>query len=165
MNQAEIERFIEEVAVMLELEAGTPRMVGRILGWLLVCDPPEQSAAELAEVLQASRGSISTATRLLLRMGFVERVRLRGERFDRFVAQPKAWDEFFWRPEQFDNPRKVLRLGIEALRDEPPERRARLEELDALYAWLAKRMPQLHEEYLAERGHARSAKTNEGDGK
>jgi hypothetical protein len=163
MNQAEVERFIEEVGVMLELEAGTPRMVGRILGWLLICDRPEQSAAELAEVLQASRGSISTATRLLLRMGFVERVRLRGERFDRFVVQPKAWDEFFWRPEQFEGPRQVLRLGLDALRDEPPERRARLEELDALYAWLAQRMPQLREEYLADRRRTHSARTDQGD--
>lgn len=49
-------------------------MVGRALGWLLVCEPPEQSAAELAETLQASKGSISTATRVLLRLGFIERV-------------------------------------------------------------------------------------------
>ncbi|MDQ6608042.1 MAG: MarR family transcriptional regulator, partial [Actinomycetota bacterium] len=83
MNQRSLERFIEALAVQLELDASTPRMVGRALGWLLVCDPPAQSAAELAESLQASKGSISTSTRALLRMGFIERVRLRGERFDR----------------------------------------------------------------------------------
>src|SRR5580693_10368182 len=101
MNQAIAERFIESLGMQLELEAGAPRMVGRVLGWLLVCDPPEQSAAELAERLQASKGSISTATRLLLRMGMIERVRLRGERFDRFIARPEAWDEYLWREEQF----------------------------------------------------------------
>jgi DNA-binding transcriptional ArsR family regulator len=151
MNQAAIERFVEELGILLELEAGTPRMVGRALGWLLVCDPPEQSAAELAEMLQASKGSISTATRVLLRMGLVERVRFRGERFDRFRVQPEAWDEFFWRDEQFKTPRRVLRLGLDALIKEPPARRARLEELDALYAWWEKRIPSLREEYLAER--------------
>jgi len=151
MNNTVIERFVEEFGMLLELEAGTPRMVGRVLGWLLVCDPPEQSAAELAEWLQASKGSISTSTRVLLRLGFIERVRTRGERFDRFVARPAAWDEFFWRTEQFMEPRRVLRLGIEALGDAPPERRARLEELDALYAWWEERMPKLREEYLAEK--------------
>src|SRR5664280_2152746 len=119
MNQPAIERFVEELGVLLELEAGTPRMVGRTLGWLLVCDPPEQSAAELAQMLQASKGSISTATRLLLRMGFIERARFRGERFDRFRAQPEAWDEFFWRDEQFKTPRRVFRLGLDALAGEP----------------------------------------------
>ena len=78
MDQVRVERFVEELGVLLELEAGAPRMVGRVLGWLLVCEPPEQSAAELAERLQASRGSISAATRLLLRMGMIERVRTRG---------------------------------------------------------------------------------------
>jgi hypothetical protein len=126
-------------------------MVGRVLGWLLVCDPPEQSAADLAQRLQASKGSISTATRLLVRLGMIERVRLRGERFDRFIARPQAWDEYLWREDQFSAPRRVLRLGLEALADEPPARRARLRELDSIYAWWQRRIGKLHEEYLADR--------------
>ena len=140
--------------MLLELEAGTPRMVGRVLGWLLVSDPPEQSAAELAEHLQASKGSISTASRVLLRLGFIERVRVRGERFDRFRARPESWNEFFWRQEQFAAPRRVLRLGLDALADEPSERRERLEELDQLYAWWEERLPKLREEYMADRERA-----------
>jgi DNA-binding transcriptional regulator GbsR (MarR family) len=155
MNQAAIERFVEEMGVYLELEAGTPRMVGRTLGWLLVCEPPEQSAAELAEFLQASKGSISTSTRVLLRLGFIERARIRGERFDRFRARPEAWDEFFWRQEQFQAPRRVLQMGLAALSEAPSERRERLEELDALYAWWEERLPKLREEYLADRRRAR----------
>jgi hypothetical protein len=162
MINPRLERFVEELGVLLEVEAGTPRMVGRTLGWLLVCEPAEQSAAELAELLQASKGSLSTATRVLLRMGLIERVRLRGERFDRFRAQPEAWDEFFWRDEQFTTPRRVLALGLEALAEEPPARRMRLQELDALYAWWERRMPKLREEYLAER---RQATRNSGKGK
>jgi hypothetical protein len=152
VNQAAIERFVEEVGVQFELDAGAPRMVGRVFGWLLVSDPPEQSAAEVAERLQASKGSISTATRVLLRLGLIERVRLRGERFDRFRARPEAWDDFLWRQDQFTRPRRVFRLGLDALADEPPARRARLEELDAIYAWWEERMPRLREEYLADRG-------------
>ncbi len=155
MNQASAERFIEELGMLFELEAGTPRMVGRALGWLLVCEPAEQSAADLAEVLQASKGSISTATRLLVRMGFIERTRLKGERFDRFRVRPDAWDEFFWRAEQFEPHRRVLRLGLDALADEPIGRRERLLELDGLYAWWEARFPALHEEYLAERTRVR----------
>jgi hypothetical protein len=110
-------------------------------------------------VTQASKGSISTATRVLLRMGLVERVRFRGERFDRFRVQPEAWDEFFWRHEQFKTPRRVLRIGLDALAGEPQARRARLEKLDAMYAWWQERMPKLREEYLAQRSRpARGAK-------
>jgi len=145
--------------MQFELEAGAPRMVGRVFGWLLVCEPPEQSAAELAERLQASKSSISTATRVLLRMGVIERMRIRGERFDRFVALPQAWDEYLWREDQFSAPRRVLRLGIDALGDEPAARRARLEELDSIYGWWEQRIPSLHEEYLADRRGRTRGKT------
>jgi DNA-binding transcriptional regulator GbsR (MarR family) len=155
LKPAAMERFVEELGVHFELEAGAPRMVGRVFGWLLVCDPREQSAADLAESLQASRGSISTATRVLLRMGLVERVRLRGERFDRFRARPEVWDEFLWRKEQFSEPRRVLRMGLDALADEPAARREALEELDAIYAWWEERVPKLREEYVADRARAR----------
>ena len=155
MNQAAIERFVEEVGIQFELEAGAPRMVGRVWGWLLVCDPPEQSAAELAEFLQASKGSISTATRVLLRLGLIERVRARGERFDRFRVRPEAWDETIWRQDQFTRPRRVFQLGLEALAGEPPARRARLEEVDEMYAWWEERIAKLREEYLADRRRAR----------
>jgi DNA-binding transcriptional regulator GbsR (MarR family) len=163
MDQAKIERFLEELGVMLELEVGAPRMVGRVLGWLLVCDPPQQSAAELADRLQASKGSISTATRVLLRMGLIERTRFRGERFDRFQAMPDAWDEFLWRQEQFSEPRRVVRMGLDALADEPAERRARLEDLDWMYAWWQERIGGLHEQYLADRERARDRENKRGE--
>jgi DNA-binding transcriptional ArsR family regulator len=151
MNEPALERFVEELGIQFELEGGTPRMVGRVFGWLLVCEPPEQSAAELAERLQASKSSISTATRVLLRMGLIERVRIRGERFDRFIALPQAWDEYLWREDQFSAPRRVLRLGMDALGDEPATRRARLKELDSIYAWWERRITKLREEYLTDR--------------
>jgi hypothetical protein len=121
------------------------------------CSTPDEDVFRF--VTQASKGSISTATRVLLRMGLVERVRFRGERFDRFRVQPEAWDEFFWRDEQFKTPRRVLRIGLDALAGEPQARRVRLEKLDAMYAWWQERMPKLREEYLAQRTRpARGAK-------
>ena len=40
-------------------QEGLPPVAGRMWAWLLVCDPPEQTAAQLAEAVGASRGSIS----------------------------------------------------------------------------------------------------------
>ena len=42
-----------------------PPMVGRLLGYLAVCDPPEQSIGELAEALLASRSAIAGAVKVL----------------------------------------------------------------------------------------------------
>lgn len=82
--------FIEEMGLALEA-FGMPRMAGRLLGALLVAEPPEQSADELAATLRASRGSISTTTRLLEAPGLIERVSKPGERKVYWRNRPNAW--------------------------------------------------------------------------
>ena len=56
--------FVEEMGQALATYGMTP-MAGRMWGWLLICEPPEQTAADLAEALQASRGAISGTARML----------------------------------------------------------------------------------------------------
>ncbi|HYF62461.1 MAG TPA: MarR family transcriptional regulator, partial [Herpetosiphonaceae bacterium] len=75
--------FVERVALTYE-RSGLPRIAGRILGWLLICDPPAQTAGELAAALGASKGSISTMTRMLVSMGLIEHTSKRGDRRDYF---------------------------------------------------------------------------------
>ncbi len=145
MNES-LWRFIDETGNWASKAYGLPRMTGRVLAWLLVCEPPEQTAAELADVLEASAGSISTATTMLVRMRLVERLHIRGERADRFRLRAGAWDDQVREP-GIDEARAVLALGLEALAGESPARRARLEELDAFYAWYQARMNELYDEW------------------
>ena len=140
-------RFIDATGEWVSKAYGVPMMAGRVLGWLLVCDPAEQTAAQLAEALGASKGSISGATGLLVRGRLVDRLHVRGERADRFRVRPEAWDDQV-RDQNIDQARAVLALGLEALNGESPTRRARLEELDAFYAWWQGRMPVLWEEWM-----------------
>jgi hypothetical protein len=42
-----------------------PPMVGRLIGYLAVCDPPDQSIGELADALLASRSAITNAVKSL----------------------------------------------------------------------------------------------------
>src|SRR5690242_7144959 len=76
---ADERRFSDELGFFWE-DAGGTRMAGRVLGALLIADPPELSSSQLAEFLGVSAGSVSTATRELIRPGIVERVRIPGER-------------------------------------------------------------------------------------
>lgn len=82
--------FIEEAGIVLE-HIGLPRMAGRVLGWLLICEPPYQSSGELATALHASKASISTTIRLLAQLGIVERMILPGKRRDYFRIREHAW--------------------------------------------------------------------------
>src|ERR1700712_5716115 len=136
-------RFVDAAGTWISNSYGMTRMTGRVLGWLLVCAPVEQTAAQLATALEASAGSISGATGSLVRAGLVDRLHIRGERADRFRLRPEAWDEQMLDQPATDQARALMAQGLEALAGESPARRARIEELDAFYAWWQTRAPRL----------------------
>ena len=76
----DIERFVERAGVLWEND-GLPRIAGRIYGLMLVSEDA-LSLDEIAESLGVSKASVSTDTRLLERMGFIERVSKPGDRKD-----------------------------------------------------------------------------------
>jgi DNA-binding transcriptional regulator GbsR (MarR family) len=45
-----LKAWVEETALLFE-GLGLPRMAGRVLAWLLVADPPEQTLKEMGEAL------------------------------------------------------------------------------------------------------------------
>ncbi len=139
--------FVDATGVWISKSYGMPQMTGRVLAWLLVCEPVEQTAAQLAEALDASKGSISGATGMLVRARLVDRLHVRGERADRFRLRPEAWDEQLRDQPGTDEARAVLAQGREALAGEPDARLARLEELDAFYAWWQWRSQELFDEW------------------
>lgn len=139
--------FIDATGELWSKMYGIPRMTGRVFAWLLVCDPPEQTAAQIGEELGASKGSISAATGVLVRNRMVDRLHVRGERADRFRIRADAWDEQIRDPGTA-HARALIAQGLEALSGDPPSRRARLEELDAFYTWWESRMDSLADEWL-----------------
>jgi DNA-binding transcriptional regulator GbsR (MarR family) len=71
--------FAREMGGLVLVE-GTPRAVMRVLGWMVVCQPSEQTAAEIQEELGLSAGSVSAALRMLGQLGMLERVTQPGDR-------------------------------------------------------------------------------------
>jgi DNA-binding transcriptional regulator GbsR (MarR family) len=82
--------FIEDIGLYFE-QMGLPRMSGRILGALLISDPPSQSISDLSERLQASKSSISIMARLLVERGLIERVASPIPRRDYYRFKPGGW--------------------------------------------------------------------------
>ncbi len=144
------QRYIEEVGLLLE-QSGVPRMAGRVLGALLVAEPAEQSAETLADTLQASRGSISTATRYLIQLGLTERVTKPGERRDYFRCKPGAWLEMTRRGvEQLSLFRQLAERGLGLLETNDPKVRRGLEEMHAFYAFAEREFPRVFERWEEE---------------
>jgi DNA-binding transcriptional regulator GbsR (MarR family) len=152
----ELVSFADEIGLLYE-DLGQPRIAGRVLGWLLVCEPDHQSAEDLATVLHASRGSISTTIRLLVRAGLVERQTIRGDRRTYYRIRPGAWTTVF--EEQIQTAKRMRELaerGLELLNDEPVERQSRIEELRALTAFYEREAPILLARWQREQGRGLS---------
>ena len=123
-------------------------MLGRVLGVLMISDPPERSAEELAEELGASRGSISQTTRSLIQMSLVQRWSRPGERRDYFRIKPGAWHEIMRREmEALASFRKTAERGLELLDSEDPHARRSLEEMRDFYTYWEMEMPAVLERW------------------
>jgi DNA-binding transcriptional regulator GbsR (MarR family) len=144
------EVFIEEMAIFMD-EAGLPRMAGRVLGLLLVCSPPHLSAAELGASLQASKGSISTMTRMLMNMGFVERIGLPRQRQSYFRIKPGVWSGLLrTHVGKVAAARALAARGIQMLKEEGTDADGRLREMHDLYGFLERELPALLVRWEAE---------------
>lgn len=146
--------YVDEIAAFFAAE-GMPLIPGRVIGWLLISDPPEQSAADLARVLDVSRSSISSAVRLLTPSGLVETVRRRGERQEYLRIHPDGWSRMLaGRYAKTTAFRRITERGLELLDDTDPARRTRLEHVTELYRFLEAELPAMWarwEQRIAER--------------
>jgi DNA-binding transcriptional regulator GbsR (MarR family) len=154
-------QFAEEVGRVFE-QFGLSRMAGRILGWLLICDPPRQSSAELGAALGASKGAISMATRVLESYALARRVAVPGERGDFFEMIPDAFNRAHDQLGKARIFRELMEMGLAVLGDQDSARAERLRETRDLYGFLERELPELMErfraEYLAARETRRAAR-------
>jgi DNA-binding transcriptional regulator GbsR (MarR family) len=142
--------FVEQVGDLFD-QMGSSRIAGRVMGWLLVCDPPHQSASELARAVQASKASISTVLRSLLAARLVERMGLPGSRRTYYRIGPDAWSEMFQAKLAFSTAlRQVAEKGLKLI-GAGKARRRRLEEMRDFYGFLDDEMPAVLERWRARR--------------
>jgi len=147
---SEQSHFIEEMGLMFE-QVGMPRMAGRIFAWLLISNPPLQSSGELVDGLQASKGSISTITRLLIQIGLIERVSLPGDRRDYFQIKPNAWSQLAQqRLTQITAFRALAEHGLDLMEEAPPHLKQRLQEMRDIHVFWERELPLLNHRWEAE---------------
>ena len=146
----EEKHFIEDFGLLFE-ESGHPRMAGRILGCLLISDQPYLSSTELSEILQASKGSLSTMTRFLLQMGLIERVGLPGHRRDYFQIKSSAWTQLVRHAVyELSALRKMAERGLELMEGQDSELKQRLQEARDLFSYIEREYPLLIERWEKE---------------
>jgi DNA-binding MarR family transcriptional regulator len=132
-------------------------MVGRLLGYLGVCDPRQQSITELADALLASRSAIAGAVNALEILGLIQRSRAAGERMDRVQIDMSSPRALGFDISEYQEQGELAQEGLRLLADAPPERRAILLEWAAFAEFLADRLPLLEKEWKERREALRAA--------
>ncbi len=136
-------QFIEDSGDMMD-EHGLPRMAGRVIGALMICTPPYLAHEELAEQLQASKGSISMTTQLLVRLNIVERISLPGHRPHFYRLREYLWNELLsTRAEHILRHLKLVADGLALLEAEPVESKMRLMELQVFSDFILESLPEM----------------------
>jgi DNA-binding transcriptional regulator GbsR (MarR family) len=149
-------RFVERFASGL-VEAGVARMPSRVFSALLATDSGRLTAAELAELLQASPAAISGAVRYLIPLDLVSREREPGSR----RLHDDVWYDSIGRRDQLlVRWERSVREGLDALGADTPAGMRLIETLEFIQ-FVQREMPDMlarwqkhRDEIRARRGRA-----------
>ena len=143
MKISDERRYAEEAAVLLG-GMGLQPACGKLLGWLLICDPPQQSSAELAAALALSKASVSTGMRTLERIGLARRVAVPGVRGHVYEMRPDALIDIGSDAGRlYRQVRELMDRGLELVGDSDPRRTERLRVSRDFYAFVEREVPRL----------------------
>jgi DNA-binding transcriptional regulator GbsR (MarR family) len=144
-------QFVEEMGQFLGSLGMTP-MAGRMWGYLLICEPADQTAAEIATALHASRGAISGTARLLAGSGLIRRSTRPGDRREYFSAPAEALDSMLASAGAiYRQMREIAERGLAATADRSLEARARLQEFHDVMTFVEQEVPRVVGEFLRDR--------------
>lgn len=131
----ELLEWVEQIAKYVWDQDRMPMIAGRIVGWLMISDPPEQTAGEIAQAIGASRASLTSNLRLLSGIGFLAERTKPGDRSVYYRADEKAFDRMIQRQiESMAQLRELLQGGAQLAG--PTERGQRLRDAIEVFAWL-----------------------------
>lgn len=141
----------EEFAVYFE-NSGLPRIAGRILGLLMVCEPPHVTPTDLVDTLAVSKASVSNMLRLLTSVGLVEKAPVADEpRSSTYRLRQDGFASLF--EKQLERLTTFVDLANRTLEQLGPhtDRAARMRELRALHVFWQQEMPKLIEKWRERR--------------
>jgi DNA-binding MarR family transcriptional regulator len=141
-------RYAEEAGVVLA-GMGMPQAYGKLLGWLLICDPAAQSGTDIVAALGLSKGSVSAGLRTLEASGLVRRVAMPGRRGSFYEMTPDAIMRAAG-SEKFTHFRQLMDHGLEVVGGEDAPGAERLRVTRDFYAFLEVEMPKLIQRFQDE---------------
>jgi DNA-binding transcriptional regulator GbsR (MarR family) len=142
-SQQALHHYIEKWGMTFE-HLGASRMGGKILGWLLISDPPHQTAKQISDAIGASLASVSTTSRTLTQAALIERVGIPGERSAHFRVSQGMWARLMrYRLGRIAEMIGLAEEGLSLLPEEDRDLTLRLRELKSYCSFVENEFPGL----------------------
>lgn len=134
-DETDVLAWVEQIAKYVWDQDRMPMIAGRIFGWLLICDPPDQTAAQIAEAISASRASLTNNLRMLTQYGFLTQHTKPGHRSVYYQADEAAFGRMVQHQiESMGQFREILQGGADLA--ETATRGRRLRQALEVFSWL-----------------------------
>jgi len=134
-------QFIEKYGLFFEKNSSFPRIAGKIFGYLLICNPPEQTQQQIAESLNIAKGSASTIIKLLVQTQILEEFTKPNIRPKYYRIRQGGWEKLFLtKLQHLSVVRTLLGEGRNLLSKKPKELVKRIDDLDNLYDFFEKEL-------------------------
>lgn len=144
------QKYIEDFGLFFD-QIGLGQTSGRIMGWLLICEPPHQTLDDICESLSMSKSTISTTIRLMQQYGMVERISIHGDRKHYYQVRTGFWLEAIEKSmQQFHGFKSLAEQGLEIIQDQPDDQKERLHNIHKLYSFLQREFPAMLDKWRTE---------------
>ena len=150
MTTQDTSEFVEGFALELN-QSGMQRMSARVFAALLVAPENGYTAKEIGEILGVSAAAVSGATAYLTRMRLAVRLRVAGERVDRYNVLGTTWAEAMTTETQLITTLAALLEQGMARVDPGSAAHERLAVTHDFFTYMAGEMPKLVDRWHASR--------------
>jgi DNA-binding transcriptional regulator GbsR (MarR family) len=92
---------------------GFPKSISQVLGYLLICQPVQQSSDDIKQALALSTGAVNNALQMLQSVNLVLHTRQAGSRRFYYYLDPQGWQRTFDRALQsISAGKEIAQLGL-----------------------------------------------------
>ncbi len=146
-----VKEEVEKIGIVCDKD-GFPPLAGRLLGYLMLAEPPHKTFDEIVDFLQASKSAVSNTLKFMEAQGMVDYITFPGDRKRYFKMNASEWHLVVLKKMEFiKQMREKIAEVIEIRTDAHPDFNQELKDLHELYNLFLEELPKLVMRWKANR--------------
>jgi DNA-binding transcriptional regulator GbsR (MarR family) len=142
-KEIKIRECIEKFGVYYK-KTGHQPMVGRLMAYLMLAEPPQKTFEEIVEFLVSSKSAVSNTLNMLMYMGIVDYVKITGDRKRYFRLHQNAWNTMFEAQiQELSNLRGLVQEILDLRSEQFPELNQEISDFNSLLQLYEKEFPDI----------------------